>query len=191
MFTRIRQIHLYAAFVLTAFIMMYFVTGLVMIFEETFSRTDLQTTTEIKVIPGIRSLTDDSLVVAVQAHTGARGQFVVRTNGEQRQVHFRHPGTETTAIVHEHSDSLKLTTTKKNLVATFHQFHRLHGYHGGWNYIAWAFFYDLSALSMIVFAFTGVYLWYKTEKLKWPGILILLGTTLVTAFTIYYLQHLN
>lgn len=133
MFKRIRQIHLFAAFVLTAFILMYFVTGLVMIFENTFSRTDLSTTTSVIVIPGVHSLEDDHLVGVVRSHTSAHGQFVVRRNGEQTQIHFRHPGTETTALVQAHSDSLKLTTKKKNLVAAFHQFHRLHGYHGGWN----------------------------------------------------------
>ena len=191
MYNRIRQIHLFAAFVLTVFILMYFVTGLVMIFEETFSRTDISTTTSITVIPGIRSVSDDSLVVVVKSQTGARGQFLVRRNRGQRQIQFKHPGTETLALVPADSDSVKLIVKKKNLAATFHHFHRLHGYYGGWNYILWAFFYDLSALSMIVFAFTGVYLWYKTERVKWPGFLILLVSTLITAFTIYYLQHLQ
>jgi hypothetical protein len=94
-------------------------------------------------------------------------------------------------VVPSHSDSVTVTTKKKNFISALHQFHRIHGYHGGWNYRIWAFVYDLSAFSMIVFAITGVYLWYKTERVRWPGWLILAGFTLFIAFTIYYLRYLQ
>lgn len=44
---------------------------------------------------------------------------------------------------------------------------------------------------MVLFAVTGVYLWYKTERNRWPGYLILAVFSLFTAFTFYYLNNMN
>jgi hypothetical protein len=49
--------------------------------------------------------------------------------------------------------------------------------------------YDLSALSMIVFSITGFYLWYKTERKRLAGWLVLLASTLLTFSTIFYLMY--
>jgi hypothetical protein len=72
-----------------------------------------------------------------------------------------------------------------------HQFHRLHGYQGDPAYVLWAFIYDLSSLSMIIFALSGVYLWYKVERRRLAGWLILTGSTLLTAATIIYLMFIS
>jgi hypothetical protein len=69
------------------------------------------------------------------------------------------------------------------------QYHRLHGYSGGLNYYLWAFIYDLSSISMIVFSLSGVYLWYKTERKRTAGWFVLLGSTVLTYATILYLMY--
>lgn len=191
MFQRIRQIHLFAAFVLTAFILMYFVSGLVMIFGETFKRTDTSVDSIVKVVPGIHTFSNDHLLSALRENFDLGGQYTIQRRPAKISVSFRHPGTEANAVIATGTDSVSVTIKKKNFVAVLHQFHRQHGYSGGLNYMLWAFFYDLSACSMIVFAITGVYLWYKNEREKWPGLLILFTFTLFTAFTIYYLNNLT
>ena len=186
MFNRIRQIHLFAAFILTVFVLMYFVTGLVMIFENQFQRKDNSVITVTKEIPEIHVASGDQLVTAVRKHFEVSGQYQVRQEKEQTVISFRHPGTEATVVIPNHSDAVTLTTRKKNFVSALHHFHRLHG-----NYRIWSFVYDLSAISMIVFAITGVYLWYKTERVRWPGWLILAAFALFIAFTIHYLRYLR
>lgn len=191
MYNRIRQIHLFAAFILTAFVLMYFITGFVMIFEDTFQRKDNAVSRTIKEIPGIHTQSDDALLSSLRRNFPVSGQYEIRRNESRIVVNFRHPGTEISAVVLRKSDTVTVTAKNKNLTGVLHQFHRQHGYRGGWNYDLWAFFYDLSALSMIVFAITGVYLWYKTERSKWPGMLILLAFTFFTAFTFCYLNYLT
>ena len=191
MFNRIRQIHLFAAFVLTAFVLMYFISGFVMIFEDTFQRKDNSVDKVLTKVPGIHTLDDDSLLDELRRNFDVSGQYEVRRNETQTRVNFRHPGKEINAVIYHNNDSVIITTRAKNYVAVLHQFHRLHGYRGGWNYVLWAFFYDLSAIAMILFAVTGVYLWYKTERNRWPGYFILGAFTLFTAFTFYYLNTLN
>jgi hypothetical protein len=191
MYNLIRQIHLFAAFILAAFVLMYFISGFIMIHEETFKRSDNSIITVSKEVPGIHGHSGDTLISVLRNNFEINGQYQIRKNETQTVLDFRHPGTETQVIVSAGSDSVKVTTKKKNFISTVHQFHRLHGYHGGLNYITWAVVYDLSALSMILFAITGVYLWYKTERIKWPGWLIIIAFTLFMAFTMFYLSVLE
>jgi hypothetical protein len=191
MYKSIRQIHLFAAFVLTVFVLMYFVSGFVMIFEDSFQRKDTGVSVLKRHIPGIGAASGDTLVSLVKETFGVRGQYQIRRNNSGTVLTFRHPGKEVQVVVQTLSDSTTCTIRKKNLVSVLHQFHRLHGYYGGANYIAWAIMYDLAAMSMILFAITGVFLWYKTERVRWPGWLILGAFTMLTAFTIYYLHVLH
>ena len=56
-----RKIHLVATLVLTTFIFMYFATGLIMIFEETFPRDNIKVDKIKERVDGIRSIEGDSL----------------------------------------------------------------------------------------------------------------------------------
>jgi hypothetical protein len=56
----------------------------------------------------------------------------------------------------------------------------MHQYGGGWLYNLWVVFYDLASLALIVFAITGVYMWYKLEGRKRLG-WILLGLSFAYA----------
>ena len=176
---------------LTAFVLMYFITGLVMISEETFQRKDDAVVAKAKLIPGVRRLSGDNLLSVLRENFELSGQYQVRKNAKGTVLDFRHPGAEITVLVSNNSDSVKFTGREKNLVSVMHQFHRLHGYHGGWNYQLWAFVYDLSALSMIVFAVSGFYLWYKTERKRRIGWIIFICFTLFTAFTLIYFTYLE
>lgn len=191
MYNLIRQIHLFAAFILMAFVLMYFITGFVMIFEQSFHRKDTSVETVSMVIDGVRQLRGDTLISALRRNFQVSGQYRINKNDRRTMVDFRHPGTEINVIIPYDSDSVKVTTKNKNFAGVMHHFHRIHGYYGGWNYLVWAFVYDLSSISMIVFAITGVYLWYKTERNKLPGWLILVGFTIFTAFSVIYLGYLQ
>jgi hypothetical protein len=45
-----------------------------------------------------------------------------------------------------------------------HEIHVLRGFKGGWAYTAWAVMYDISCLAMLIFAITGVVMWYRVRK---------------------------
>jgi hypothetical protein len=71
-------------------------------------------------------------------------------------------------------------------VGIAHGLHRLHGYGGGGLYDVWAVLYDLASLALIVFAFTGVYLWHATLRPRWPGWLALgVGAVFTTAMILH------
>lgn len=187
----IRRLHLFASFFLAAFILMYFVTGFVMIFENTFEREDLHVEKKKEVISDPHPLSKDSLVQWSKQKFGVRGQHSVRFDDKEAVLNFWRPGTVAEVRVSYPVDSVYVTIRKGNTYATMHHFHRLHGYHGGINYYAWAFMNDLSALSMIMFAFSGLYLWYTTEREHLAGWIVMIVSTAFTALTIIYLMFLS
>ena len=191
LYNLIRRLHLFATFFLAAFILMYFATGFVMIFEDNFQRKDEQVEKMSHAISPVQTLNNDSLAQWLKQKFNIRGQYKVRQDDHQSVVNFWHPGTVTEVRITHRADSVYLTTKKGNLYTTMHHFHRLHGYQGGMNYYAWSFIFDLSALSMIVFALSGLYLWYKTERERLAGWVVMITFTTLTALTIIYLMFLS
>lgn len=184
----IRRLHLYATFLLATFILMYFITGFVMIFEDTFKRKEIELEQIKKPISSGIITSEHSLIQWLSEELEIRGQYRSEENVNSITVHFSHPGTLTSAKVLKGVDTVFITIQKGNTYAVMHNFHRLHGYHGGMNYFVWSVFYDLSAASMILFAVTGLYLWWKTTRKRLVGLLVLLSFTALTAFTIIYLM---
>lgn len=191
MYNLIRRLHLFAAFLLAAFILMYFVSGFVMIFEDEFEREDVQVEKIRQSISATQPFSKDSLVHWVKQKFNIHGQYEVRLDTQQAIVNFWHPGTVTEVKVSYPDDSVYVTIKKGNLNTILNHFHRLNGYQGGMNYYAWAFMCDLSASSMIVFAVSGLYLWYKTERKRLAGWVVLITFTTLTAMTIIYLMFLS
>ena len=66
-------------------------------------------------------------------------------------------------------------------------FHRLHGYGGGWLYDLRGVLCDLASASMIVFSITGVVLWHRLARPRWPGWVVLACGLAFTASTLGYL----
>ena len=189
MYPFIRQLHLFSSLILSVFVLMYFVTGLVMIFEEEFKRENEEVNIRDAFIkPPI--LNEESLVDQLQQKYDLEGQYNIQMQEQQAIVNFGHPGTTARAVISFDVDSVFIVKRKGNFVNILHQFHRLHGYHGGFNYYTWALAYDLSALSMIVFALSGLYLWFKSEREKITGWVLFIASTCLTAATIIYFMFI-
>jgi hypothetical protein len=187
----IRNIHLYSGLVLAVFVLMYFVTGLVMIFEPTFKR-EVESEVKRRIPYNSKAAGNpEQLAGQIQKDLAIRGQPSVQFRGDYALVNFSHPGIVTEVRIPNGGDSLFITTRKGNVNTTMHQFHRLHGYRGGVGYILWAIVYDLSSLSMITFALSGVYLWYAIERKHMTGWIVLAGSTLLTLMTIIYLMFIS
>jgi hypothetical protein len=117
MYNTIRKIHLYAGLIILLFLMMYFVTGYVIIHRPFFG-------------------------------------------GQESAV--------TKALV---------------------KLHRLHHYGGGFARNAYIVFNDLASFSCILFALSGVYLWWKTARQKIWGILCLAVSCGYAITMITYLMY--
>ena len=185
-FPTIRRLHLIAGLVLLIWVVMYFATGWVMIHETWFPRgTQKVTTVEPHSI--IEPVATAEFVRQLESAHGIGGQRrppkPLAKGGWQ--FGWARPGENTELVLRADAKEVTITRTHFNPTGLAHGLHRLHGYHGGWAYWIWAGFMDLASAAMILFAVSGVYLWWKTTRNKLPGLLCLgLGigfTTLVVA----------
>ncbi|MEA2736309.1 MAG: putative PepSY TM-like [Humisphaera sp.] len=196
MYNVIRRVHLYAGLVVLVFLIMYFVSGYVMIHRPWFGgqsgKPAAETRTEsLAGYSGAR--TPDALAAHVVARFQLHGRANVPPPARQPKdaVRFNvvRPGTIQQVEIPHAGDTVTITTQRENVAGIFVQLHRIHGYGGGWIWNAFVFFNDLASFACILFALTGVYLWWKTAKRKIWGVLCLGASCLYAAGMVLYLLN--
>lgn len=195
MHTVIRTIHLYCALILATFVSMYFATGYVLTRPGWFGDRDPITTTRTEPLgeEARRFQPDDPAFLGWlknRFEIGGRAGAVRKQQDGGWKVDFHRPGYTTSLTIPSDFANVNITESQLGWRKTWIGFHRLHGYHGGWLYVVWAFIYDLASLSMIVFAITGVVLWYQLSKNKIPGLIVLGIGFVYTLSTVLYLMYL-
>jgi hypothetical protein len=188
MYTAIRKLHLYAGLVIFIFLMMYFVTGYVLIHRPWFGGQG-QPAREVRT----ESLAGDPAARTPQglsSRLSLRGRINVPPQDKPGlRFSVMRPGLVQQVELPADSDTATITTTRQGLIGVLVQLHRVHGYGGGplWN--TFVFFNDLASVSCILFALSGVYLWWKTAQRKIWGVLCLAASCAYGGGMILYLMY--
>jgi len=166
----IRMIHLISSMILLVFLMMYTVTGILI--------------THHSLPYGEREVINSKILVEKKFNTspkdyarylkekyGYKGRYNYRQleNGNWDFYYF-FPGDQVKVTLTPAQDTLFVqhTEIERTLMTISHNLHGMRGFTGGWVYTTWAIFYDLSAIAMILFGITGIYMWLKGRK-KFPS----------------------
>jgi hypothetical protein len=194
MYTVLRRIHLFAGLIIFAFLMMYFITGYIIVHPDWFGRNAAkpEPTTQSASLAGYTGKREPrELAAHVAAQQQLRGRIRVPREQPDDAVRFSvmRPGTTHEINIPDDADTFTIKTSKENLAGTLIQMHRIHGYGHGWLFNLWVFFNDLASLSCILFALTGVYLWWKSTKNHLPGILCLTASCTYALAVILYLMY--
>ena len=192
MYQIIRRIHLYTAFFLLSLVLMYFVTGYLMIHENLLANRDPEKKTHTARLKYKGEKTPEAYAAYLEANFGLMGKRQPpqkREDGSWRFEYFR-PGTSLEAVISAAGDSVRITESREHLRRTLTGFHRLHGYGGGLLYDIWAVLYDLASIALILFTLSGIYLWYKLTRHHLLGWLLLVLSLCLTGLTIGYLLTL-
>ena len=190
MFTLIRRIHLYTGLILLTWILMYFITGLPIIHENWIAKKEPVKTSSTSTYHSQLSPTDPSFWKEIERQfsiAGKRGTPAEKKSGEW-QMKWHRPGTEFNAQVIPATRQATVTKTEHGARNVLVGLHRMHGYGGGWIYNIYALFLDLSSIAVILFAFSGIYLWYVTTPNKIPGIICLGISVSFTALMVVHLM---
>ena len=196
MYSVIRKIHLYSGLVILVFLMMYFVSGYVMIHRPWFGGKSGKPPPPDVRTESLAGYSGPREPDALAAHVVERFRLHGRANipptarQPQKSVRFNvvRPGTIQQVDIPHDGDAVIITTTRENLAGVLVQLHRVHGYGGGAVWNAFVLFNDLASFSCILFALSGVYLWWKTAKRKIWGALCLGASCAYTIGTILYLM---
>jgi hypothetical protein len=190
-YTLLRKIHLYAALSIMVFVVMYFVTGYPMIHHDWFPHSEPVKTTRTESPAYTGPKEPAAYSNYLQETFDLRGKLTRQQRLKDGSWEFRYsrPGTFHEAVVTPAGDSVRITTREENAIDTMIGFHRLRGYGGGKLYNVWALLYDLASFSLIVFACTGIYLWYRLTKKKLLGWIFLGISYGYAAVTVLYLMY--
>jgi hypothetical protein len=177
-YSLIRRIHLYCGLVLIASITMYFVTGIAIVHASWFGKdpAPIEVKTSGKLDPGLNPQ-DPAFPSQLAARFHIPGQYHdAQAKGPNRwQLNYNQPGSTTTVNI-EPDRSFSIIQRKLGFRQTLIGFHRTHGYEGGWFFVLWALIMDLVNVSLILFAITGTYMWWKLSKHRTLGWITLLAS---------------
>ena len=187
LFIVIHKIHLYASFVIATFLLMYFLSGAVIIMGNIFPRENVITISEKVALKDKLSEEETVTNISTQYEIHGVKNKITKTNGGNNYA-FTRPGYRAEINFIEGQDSIQVIIRKGTFWSGMIYFHRLRGITGGWSHKVWIVLYDLSCIALLVFAFTGIYLWWKLERKKLLGIVFLFLSTGLTVFTIWYLM---
>jgi hypothetical protein len=190
-YTLLRKIHLYTGLAILAFVIMYFITGYVIIHQNWFPNPEPLKTMRIEPLVYTGPKEPVAYAIYLQETFKLWGKVTRQRRLTDGSWEFRYsrPGTAYEVVVAKAGDSVRITTVEENAIETMVGFHRLRGYGSQRLYNMWSLLYDLASFSMIVFAFTGIYLWYKLTKKKllgWICLAISYGYAAVTGLYCMY-----
>ena len=190
MYHFIRRIHLFTGLLLLVFVLMYFLSGYVMIHGKWFVEREPKVSVRTETLNFLVDPSDASLAGRLQAAFGLRGQSSSpehKSDGSTR-FNFVRPGTTFQAVITPGSGEITITRKDFGFRGVANGFHRLRGYHGGWIYVLWSCLYDLASVALILFGITGVVLWYQSTARHLPGWACLVASFGFTAAMICYLM---
>lgn len=185
-----RKLHLYSGLGLLAFVVMYFFTGWVLMHEEIFPHRDPTRTTWLERLDN-RSIRDmNSWADYLQSEFGLRGKQGRVREMEDGRVSYSYyrPGYNFEVVVSADKMWAEITETEWGFRNLMIGYHRVHGYGDSWLYYLWSVMYDLASAACILFAITGIIIWFPTRRRDKLGWLFLGAGFGLTAVMILYLM---
>ena len=187
MYKLFRKAHLYFAMALTALVIMYFVSGYVLLHAGFFSSVPAQRSTHTEPLIYDKPIAPAEFASYLQDTYGHRGQmsYQQRPDGSW-YFRFHNPGTTYESEIPGDGKSIRLTEIRGGKTDTLVALHRLNGYGDSLMYSLWALLLDVVSLSLVVFAASGIYMWYTTSKRRALGWLMLCTSFGLTGATFAY-----
>lgn len=193
MYNLYRKIHLYSGLILLMYVMMFYVSGYMMTHRPWFLGAPATTTRTAVLEPGLLRLSNEPLAANLQKQLGLAGgiQFPLAQPPNLIRFFVIRPGTTVRVDVSSQDKLIRVITQRYGWVGTLIVLHKIEGYHArnGLLSNASVFVGDLAALSMILFAITGVILWWKSVKNHFWGSVCLIASCGYAAGMMLYFAY--
>lgn len=166
MYNVFRKIHLYTGLVILLFLMMYFVSGYIMAHRPWFISPSPPPSRQTVILDTDTATSFEQLAGYVKKRLALPGriQFPQEQPLDETLFWTVRPGSMIRVDVVPRNHIIRLTTQRVGWIQTLIMLHKIAGYDSEPLFDLFALFSDLAGLSMILFALTGVYLWWKRVK---------------------------
>jgi hypothetical protein len=179
MYNVIRRIHLYCGLIIVIFVMMYSVSGFIMTHRPWFNVPHPGPTTRSAALESADDQPDQQLSADVQRQLSLAGRIQFpqkQPSANVTRFWINRPGTMIRVDVSRPQRLILLNTQRVGWDGKLIMLHKVNGYDAEPIFDAYALFCDLTGVAMILFALSGVYLWWRrTTKHLW-GILCLIAS---------------
>ncbi len=161
-----KQIHLISSMILFSFVFVFLITGIIVSNRNLFEVP--QTEQQFKKVPVDKSVTGSPEEVAgyLKKEFGFKGrEFINQPDNGNWVFVFDFQGENHRITLPPAKDTLYIRSNiqQMNLLSVSSKLHHMRGFKGGWAFTLWGVFYELTAVSLIVFAVTGFLMWFKTR----------------------------
>ena len=139
--------------------------------------------------PGLLRLSNEQLAANLQKQLGLSGGIQFPPGQPPNLIRFFgiRPGTTVRVDVSTQDKQIRVITQRYGWVGTLIVLHKIEGYGARPLVNASVFFRDLAALSMIVFAISGVILWWKSVKNHfWGSVCLIVSCGYATGMMLYF-----
>ncbi len=187
MYRFIREFHLWLSLALAVLLLMYAGTGVLMLHGTGLpdGKTRREHAGELPatlVAPRAADAAQAEAFVREVGHAlelrGRGGPLRIAEDGSW-SAQYRRPGTRETVTGHAGEQAVRIDVVRNGPVTTLDEIHEQRGYWGGPLYFAWALIVDLTSIGLVLFALSGVLLWW-TLKRDWLGGVLLFGSVVGT-----------
>ncbi|MDH3649347.1 MAG: PepSY-associated TM helix domain-containing protein [Saprospiraceae bacterium] len=188
-YSLIRKIHLYACLSTTAVLTMFILTSYQMIHHDWFSHDGQKESIIVDIDSDLASEDDWR---SFNEQNGIQGRLVReshRDNGDLVRQYASAGGSFRVTFVANKSE-VEIVRTSKSTADAMIGIHRQRGYGGPLQYSLYALLLDIVGVALIVFAITGIIMWFKllrNNKIAW---IIFVGGFIYVLITIILLVRL-
>ena len=184
----IRQIHLIASMIMLSFMLVDVITGIFMINHDLFTMTEVEMSHSTLPVEKPMKGNPKDYAKYLKKSMDLRGRTEFWQDNKDNWIfNFYIPGEGYQIKLTPAQDTLYIQRSSQEMTfyTVVQRIHILRGFKGGWAYTAWAVMYDVSCFAIILFAITGIIMWFKRRKQFRHGWWYLLAGILIPVFFIY------
>lgn len=179
--------HLYAALSTVALLLMYLLTSYMMIYHNWFHGHE--TTEQVTTIEVTHLEISENNWGSFRKKHGIKGRLLRESFNKSGDLirAYESAGTNYQVTLLCDQNEVKIKRIQRNMAGTLIGYHRLRGYGGPLQYNLYALLLDVTGISLILFAITGVIMWLKILKHNTVAWIILITGFVYVSLIVGYL----
>lgn len=178
----LRQIHLISSIIILTCVFVFLITGIVIANRNLFEVPESETSTLKVLVEKPMNGNPGDYSDYLKEKLNFKGRQIQRQENNGNWIfEYNFQGKNHRVTLTPAQDTLYIRSSiqKMNLVTFSTKLHHMRGFSGGWEYTLWAVLYDLTAVAFIVFAVTGILMWFKIRMRYQAGWWFLLAGTII------------
>ncbi len=163
----VHKIHLISSMIIFSFLLMYLLTGIIKINHNLFEIPPVEVSQYTVPVEKMMDGTPREYTKYLEEKYNFRGRINFKKDQKENWVfNFNFPGDNIQITLTPAQDTLHFKQWKQKMTffTVANRMHVQRGFKGGWAYTTWAVMYDISCFAMIIFAVTGVLMWFRARK---------------------------